>query len=63
MPVKIIIAQQNETLRSIAALHHCDVQLLLAANPHISDQDSNITKSKVYIPSSPTKAEKGLYQF
>jgi choline dehydrogenase-like flavoprotein len=54
MPVKIIIAQQNETLRSIAALHHCDVQLLLAANPHISDPDRKIKKSKVYIPSSPT---------
>jgi gluconate 5-dehydrogenase len=54
MFVKIIIARKNDTLRSIAAVHNCDVQWLLSANPHISDPDSKIAKSKVYMPSTHT---------
>ena len=53
--VKIIIAQKGDTLRSIAADHHRNIQSLLTVNPHISDPDQKIPKEKVYIPSSHTK--------
>lgn len=50
MNIKIIKAQNGDTLSKIAALYNVDIQSLLHLNPQILSPNDIITNMKVYLP-------------